>query len=290
MPLTLPVATPRGFCLAMPPGPLLLPLRQKRGLSRPEAPSIDECPLGHACALTSNADPPPFLGLCRPSSASERSFALRYDEGGLDSAASAGSSPAGARCHATLVDFCNRNDPQARPWIDGTPIRTLAASGFRSARDLRKGFSCSFRSGRSRVVPGQGPFYRRWLAPPPLAPRAALARVVSFAPTRLSSDTSCRGPATSPAGVADSVLRAHPASAPLSRRAHPRDVLSLVESRAASRTFPRRNLRFAAPEVPSVVEPPHRGGPVLHTLSPACGVRAWCLCYPRPFPLHGRRD
>ena len=44
-----------------------------------------------------------------------RSFALRYDEEELDPAASASSSLASARRHAPLVDFCNRNEPQARP-------------------------------------------------------------------------------------------------------------------------------------------------------------------------------
>jgi hypothetical protein len=43
-PLTLPVATPRGRSLATPPEPLLPPLRQKRWVSRPEAPSLDELP------------------------------------------------------------------------------------------------------------------------------------------------------------------------------------------------------------------------------------------------------
>ena len=37
------------------------------------------------------------------------------EEVGLDMAASRRSSRPGAPCHAPLVDFCNRNDPQARP-------------------------------------------------------------------------------------------------------------------------------------------------------------------------------
>lgn len=45
---------------------------KERGLEHTRAPSIDECPLGPALArLTSNADPPPTGGLCRPRPASD---------------------------------------------------------------------------------------------------------------------------------------------------------------------------------------------------------------------------
>jgi hypothetical protein len=80
---------------------------------RSGASSIDECPLGPALSrLTSNADPPPITGLCRPAPASDALSPARAPrrrlERGLDHAASARSSRAGARGHAPLVDFCNR--------------------------------------------------------------------------------------------------------------------------------------------------------------------------------------
>jgi hypothetical protein len=58
----------------------------------------------------------------------------------------------------------------------------------------------------------------------------------------------------------------------LSRCHRPQTRFRAVPSRAASRTLPRRRLRSAAPEVPSVAEAPLRGGSSVHKLSPACGV------------------
>jgi len=50
------------------------------------------------------------------------------EEEGLDRAASERSSRPGAHCHAPLVDFCNRNNPQARP----TGLRNPAPRSGRS--------------------------------------------------------------------------------------------------------------------------------------------------------------
>jgi hypothetical protein len=55
------------------------------------------------------------------------------------------------------------------------------------------------------------------------------------------------------------------------------------QDRAASRTLPRRRARSAAPEVPSISEPPREEGPFIHTLSPVCGLRALRLFNPRAF-------
>lgn len=62
----------------------------------------------------SDTNPPPCPGLSRLGPASDALSPFACEKEGLDFAASASSSPAGARCHAPLVDFCNRNDPQAR--------------------------------------------------------------------------------------------------------------------------------------------------------------------------------
>jgi len=158
MPLTLPVAMPlRGRSLERHHQDRFHPPLVKKGwFSRPEAPSVDECPLGHGFRHDLEREPATVIGLGRPIPASERSFALRYDEEGLDAAASASSSLAGARCHAPLVDFCNRNVPQARLRFDKTPIRALAHRTFARRAILAKG-SLLLSEPRSRVVTGQGP-------------------------------------------------------------------------------------------------------------------------------------
>jgi len=86
------------------------------GSERPRAPSIDECLLGRRTFARRPrtqtrhrsrdfAAPVRLPALFRP----------RFPkEGELDPAASGRSSRPGAHGHAPLVDFCNRNDPQAR--------------------------------------------------------------------------------------------------------------------------------------------------------------------------------
>jgi len=217
-----------------------------------------------------------------------RSFALRCNEEGLDSAASASSSPAGVRCHAPLVDFCNRNEPQARPANRWNPILSARTTNFRPLRDPQEG-SPLLSERRSRVVTGQGPI-RLWLSPLPAAPPGALARAESFAPTRLARTPRVAGSRRRwPEGPAQSLEPTERPSLTFARSIAPETRFRFVSRRAASRAFPRRNTRSAAPEVPSVVEPPLWGGPFLHTLSPACGVGAWRLCYLRSFPLVDER-
>jgi len=84
---------------------------------------------------------PPEIGF-------RRSFALRCIEEGLDPAASASSSLAGARRHAPLVDFCYRNVPQARPTNRGNPRPCARTSSFRPLRDPREGSPSPFRAAK----------------------------------------------------------------------------------------------------------------------------------------------
>jgi hypothetical protein len=84
-----------------------------RRFLRSGAPSIDECSLGAAFTTPRTRARHPKLGLGRPSRASDAPSPPA--NGGLDTAAFAGSSPASARRHASLVDFCNRIRSQARP-------------------------------------------------------------------------------------------------------------------------------------------------------------------------------
>jgi hypothetical protein len=260
-------------------------LVKKKRLSRPEAPSTDELPARCAAFTTPLEREPATVPWTLPSRTGfRRSFALRYSEEGLDSAASASSSLAGVRCHAPLVDFCNRNDPQARPANRWNPVLCARTTDFRPLRDPQGG-SPLLSERRSRVVTGQGPI-RLWLSPLPAAPPGALARVESFAPTRLARTPPVAGSRRRwPEGPAQSLEPTQRPSSLSRNRSPSRRAFASSSRRAASRVFPRRNTRSAAPEVPSVVEPPLWGGPFLHTLSPACGVGAWRLCYLRPFPL-----
>lgn len=190
-PLTLPVTMHRSRNLDTPPEPLPPRLRQKMRFSRPEAPSIDECPLGRPLSRVAEPRARHRPRAWPPEPGFRCSFVLRYEEEGLDSAASASSSLAGARCHAPLVDFCNRNDPQARPSDRRNPSwrsHSELSPDARSTGSVRRLLT----EERSRVVTGQGLMsdFGFWL--PSSAPLDPLARIESFAPTRFGSDTSCR--------------------------------------------------------------------------------------------------
>jgi hypothetical protein len=227
LPLTLPVTALRSRNSRAPPGPLPSPLRQKKRLSRPEAPSTDELPARCAAFTTRLEREPATVPWTLPSRTGfRRSFALRYDEEGLDFAASASSSLAGVRCHAPLVDFCNRNEPQARPANRWNPVLCARTTNFRPLRDPQEG-SPLLSERRSRVVTGQGPI-RLWLSPLPAAPPGALARAESFAPTRLArtppvAGSRCRWP-EGPAQSLEPTQRPAFAFAKIDR---PRDALSL---------------------------------------------------------------
>jgi len=115
VPLTLPVAAPGAETPVTARTPSA-PTSSKEGVFEgPKRLSSTSCPLDnrfHECLEREPATVPRALP---PKTGFRRSFALRYDEEGLDPAASASSSLASARRHAPLVDFCNRNEPQARP-------------------------------------------------------------------------------------------------------------------------------------------------------------------------------
>jgi hypothetical protein len=184
-PLTLPVATPPGRSPPPPPGPLPPPLRQKRWVSRPEAPSLDKLP-----ARRSLSRPPRTRTRHRTGGFATRGrlptlFRPSLHEDGLDPAAFASSSLASARCHAPLVDFCNRNDPQARLRIEGTRF-PISRDRSRDHADTEVGPSAPFGVTKPSC---HGSGAGKWslgsrLATP--APLAALARTESLAPTRLA--------------------------------------------------------------------------------------------------------
>jgi hypothetical protein len=161
---------------------------------------------------------PPAVGF-------RRSFALRYDEEGLDPAAFASSSPASARCHAPLVDFCNRNDPQARPGPT-EPARDFAPAACAPSVDTEGGSPSPFGAAKPSAH-GSGAGYRFAgfrLSNPSTSRRACARR--ELRPNPIGSDTSCRGPAIWPAGVAGSMLSNPPGDHRV-RDVRPRDALSL---------------------------------------------------------------
>jgi hypothetical protein len=285
LPLTLPVATPVEPKL---PGHRQSRFRRlfvkRSGFPGPERLPPTSCPLGAPLSRRpSNASPPPCLELCR-SGRLPTLFRPLVEEG-LDSAASAGSSPAGARCHAPLVDFCNRNDPQARPANRWNPVPCARTTNLRPLRDPREGSPSPFGAAKPSGH-GSGADIDSGFRLVSSAPLGALARVESFAPTRLARTPRVVGSRyRRPEGPTQS-LEPTKRPAPLSRDHRPRErAFASFSSRAASRAFPRRNTRSAAPEVPSVAEPPRWGEAFLHMLSPTCGVGAWRLCYLRSFPV-----
>jgi hypothetical protein len=179
--------------LATLPGPLPPLLRQKGWVSRPEAPFLDELPA--RCLLT----PTPrtrtrhrFSGFATRDqlptlfrSCSRGSPFGRTIEEELDSAAFTSSSLASAQRHTPLADFCNRNDPQARPANRRNPARGLALSAFAEntdARPVRRPFGATRPSCHGS---GAGTDLRLSPRRPP-APLTALARAESLAPTRLA--------------------------------------------------------------------------------------------------------
>jgi hypothetical protein len=242
------------------------PFVKRSGFHGPERLSSTSCPLGVRFRDRLERGPATVPRTLPPATGFRRSFALRSEEEGLDPAAFASSSPASARCHAPLVDFCNRNDPQARPWIDGTRSAISHPPLARRARTRKNGSPVPFGATKPRSH-GSGAVVDRRLAPSiPSSSRRACARR-ELCPNPIGSDTSCRGPVVWPAGVAGSTRSDPPGDTPLSRCLAPKARFRFAFGRAASRTIPRRRMRSAAPEVPSFVEAPLRGGPFV---SPGC--------------------
>lgn len=86
------------------------------------------------------------------------------------------------------------------------------------------------------------------------APFDTIARFRRLGPNPIGSDTSCRALAAFVAGVATTPFE--PALVSCFRPTRPRPGFRRPGGRAASHTLPRRRLRSAAPEVPSISEPP----------------------------------
>jgi len=265
-PLTLPVAAPCGRSPTTPPGPLPPPLRQKRWIPRTEAPSLDELPARCLLSPTPRTRTRHRRRALPPDTGFRRSFAPRSEEEELDPAAFTSSSLASARRHTPLVDFCNRNDPQARPANRRNPPHDLAPPAFAGNADARNGSSAPFRATRPRCHGsgagtdcGSRRGVLQLLSPRLRAPRAWpqpdwLGHLLSW--TRDLAGRSGQLDRSSPPGEGSAFAGTFA----------PRTRFRAVPRRAASRTLPRRRMRSAAPEVPSVAEAPLRGGP----LSPSC--------------------
>jgi len=122
-----PVAAPWSRNSRTSPEPLLSSLRQKKRLSRPGAPSTDELPTRCiAFTMPLEREPATVPRTLPFATGFRRSFALRYDEEGLDSAASASSSPAGVRCHTPLVDILQskRSASTTGESMEPNPVRS----------------------------------------------------------------------------------------------------------------------------------------------------------------------
>lgn len=189
------------------------------------------CP---ACATHLEREPATDPRVSPPEPGFQRSFAPRYDEEGLDSAASASSSLTGARCRALLVDFCNRNVPQARPANRRNPCHALAplprplvalrfreiALGARSTAGFTPPYGAMKPSGHGSEAEVDSGFR--------LGPQRPSVRLRA---SRASPQPDCPGHLLSwtrelVGRRANSPVRAHPANTSLARRARPLDVLA----------------------------------------------------------------
>jgi hypothetical protein len=234
------------------PEPLLPPPRQRPRLPRSRAPFLDECSLGAAFTeprtrarhpsldFAIQAGLPTLFRLPEFRRARHRRFRRLF--------ASERSAPRAARRLLQFRRFASTTDGptelQARegsarlsPWISFLPGPAILLAKV-----------------RDRGVMGQRPALVGDATP---APSDAIARIRRLGPNPIGSDTSCRATAAFVAGVATTHLRPR-LRAPLSRAAA-RLPLSRDPGRAASRALPRRRARSAAPEVPSVPEPPLEG-------------------------------
>jgi hypothetical protein len=258
-------------------------LVKRDGFHGPKRLPSTSCPLGVRFRDRLERGPATGPRVLPPEAGFRRSFAPHYDEEGLDLAAFASSSLASARCHAPLVDFCNRNDPQARPIGSMKPASPISHPVLSQRARTRKTVRRLLSERRSRVVTGQGLDRIHRLSPVDpqrLSPRLRAARA-SPQPDWLGHLLSR---ARDLAGRSGRFDRSNPPDdTSLSRSIALETRFRFVSRRAASCTLPRRRMHSAAPEVPSFAETPLRGGPSLHNLSPACGVEAERLCYPREF-------
>jgi hypothetical protein len=197
-------------------------------------------------------------------------------------------SPAGARRRAPPVDFCNRNDPQARPGDRRNPSGASKRPAFAVRPDVLSKVRGLFSEPRNRVVTGQGPahggFRLRARRPSPRlrAPRASpqpdwLEHPLSWSPAFGGPEKSLEHPnppnESHPAGWESSPGRAFAAS-----RAGPPHA-----------RFREEDVRSAAPEVLSV----RRTSPDGEDLgSPQAVPSLWSRdltpFLSSPIPSHGR--
>jgi len=247
-PLTPPVA-PRDHPLLSDreaPGPLPPPSRQRERLPRSEAPSIDKC------------SPPRFRGrepatvptTSPPRAGFRRFFAplgcSRREE--LDPGGGSGLLTRGRLARAPLANFCNRNEMRAQ-LLDRSSPAHRAKVAFCAA--LAAGGQSPFRSSASRDFTGQGRLVVNHTRASSHHDRSRRKLI----PNPIGSGTSCHKPAS--AGGWSSLRRrcalvfeGHPQA----RLARPR-FRGTPPFRAASRVSPRREARYAAPEVPSIDRP-----------------------------------
>jgi len=257
--------------------------RQRHRFGRSQTPSIDECPLNLTLAhQISNASPPPIRGFATPGPASDAPSLPRPVKGrGLDLAAFVSSSLSCARGHASFVDFCQRDDPQARP----SDVRYLAPIASPRLSPRRRSLSAG-----PRWCPLASPFDRsssRTAEPRSLGSGAFLYRVRARALARQapsSRDGSQWRLRPNPMWLGHLVSRdrsppgwsrrgdARSANEPADiSRVRPARPLARSVERAASRTSPRREDAIRCTRGAFRPEIPLAGGLNIHRLSPTCG-------------------
>jgi hypothetical protein len=205
-PLTLPVAHPsKPKPRSIHQDRCRLPFVKRRGFRDPKRLPSTSARSASAFAKTSSASPPPWAGLCRPTSASQRSFALRYKEEGLDSAASTGSSPAGARATrrsstSAIETFHKHDHGSMKPLFAREP--TQLSPSRAASKKVRR----SFRNREAELSRVRGRFFDVRLAPSPSGTSWCACARRELHPNPIVSDTSCREHTTLPAGGAGSAL------------------------------------------------------------------------------------
>lgn len=255
-------------------------------------------------AYAACGDPPPIPGRIRLGPAPDASSPVPLSRHWLGPPRRHGLFTRGRRGPAPPVDFCNRtrststtprsSEPRpphrqspteaaaepATPARDVEPERTSRLHGgwpqtFQGGGERQPPLGrttlarAPFRVAANRDDPGQGPPRDE----PGSAPLAAIARFESFTPTSIGSSTSCRELVASQAGVACPARRAEDRvpHGELAGRTRSREPSS--EGRLARAPAKERRARLHPRCLPSADGLESRPGPVLHNLSPACGLR-----------------
>lgn len=236
-----------------------------------------------ACAPNLERGPATEPRFCHPGPGFQRSFAPspREGEGARPSRFSESSSLRCVRGHASFVDFCQRDDPQARPSDDRHPASYAGsdaafASSSPARGPVRGGFlshprlTGAARGPRSRGLSGQGPFdvdsRSRALRQAPSSRDGSRWRLRPN-PMWLGHLVSrCRSP---PGWSRRGVARCA-AIPPIFRGFAPPARLRGRSRGPPPAPLREKKMRSAAPEVPSVQRSPFREGSI-HRLSPTCG-------------------